>query len=212
VSDSNRPDLAQLVRGVALSRRSLFTAAIGGLGLAALSGCYAPTGPSTLSPINPLNRPTTIFGYQNGALPGSLLYTYDASCQLYRPVAGSFQAMLAAAAGDGVMLTPRQGYRDLANQQYWRQYWCGEDLCENAATPGYSNHGWGKAVDFADQNGSLTWTSKGYLWMVAHAGDFGWNHPGGVNEAWHWEWVGDGGDLYGYAIRPDLMNFAPLPA
>ena len=86
-------------------------------------------------------------------------------------------------------------------------YWCKlEASARTPRCPAHSNHGWGKAVDFVDQNGSLTWNSVGYQWLVAHAGEYGWNHPGGVNEAWHWEWVGDGGTMHGYGVRVDLMT------
>jgi hypothetical protein len=176
-----------------------------------ITGCQAAgTGPSTISPINGANSPTPIDGYTNGYLPASQLYTYSSTCQLYRPAVGSFAAMIAAAKADGVDLTPVQCYRDYANQIYWRNYWCGVGICANAAVPGTSNHGWGKAADFADQNGSLTWNSIGYQWLVANAGAWGWNHPSGVDEAWHWEWVGDGGTMHGYPIRPDLMSWNPV--
>jgi hypothetical protein len=207
--DASTSSLHGRLAASSLSRRGLFAACVGSLGLAAVTACD-PSPPSSVSPINPWNQPTTILGYSNGSLPSSILYTYDSSCQLYRPTAGSFTAMLNAAHQAGVMLAPVQGYRDYADQVYMRQYWCNEGICENAATPGYSNHGWAKAVDFRDQNGSLTWTSPGYEWLVAHAGEFGWNHPGGVNEAWHWEWVGDGGTMHGYPILPNLLGWAPL--
>ncbi len=121
---------------------------------------------------------------------------------MYKPATGSYVAMAAAARADGVYLKAAECYRDYAGQVYWRKWWCAHRICANAATPGYSNHGWGKAVDLRDQDGSLTWTSNGYKWLVAHAGEYGWNHPGGVNEAWHWEWVGDGGTMHGYASGP----------
>jgi LAS superfamily LD-carboxypeptidase LdcB len=193
---------------IRLSRRSLFTAVAGGLGMVAVANC-SPTPVATTSPISPWNRPTTIIGYENGDLPTSVLYQYDSNCELYRPTAGSFVAMVAAAAQDGVQLQPAQGYRDYAGQIDARQYWCNLGLCGNAATPGYSNHGWGKAVDLRDQNGSLGWSSIGYQWLTEHAGEYGWNHPGGVNEAWHWEWVGDGGTMHGYAVLPNLFTWAP---
>ncbi|HEX4016545.1 MAG TPA: M15 family metallopeptidase [Frankiaceae bacterium] len=192
-----------------LSRRGLFAACVGTVGLAAVAAC-APQAASSVSPINPYNQPTTVLGYSNGYLPTSILYSYDSSCQLYCPTAGSFTAMVNAAHQDGLLLEPVQGYRDYADQIYMREYWCNLGVCENAASPGFSNHGWGKAVDFQDQDGSLTWTSPGYQWLTAHAGDFGWNHPGSVNEAWHWEWVGDGGTMHGYAILPNLLGWAPL--
>ncbi len=182
----------------------LLTLLTGGL---VITGC-SPTVGADRSPINPANRPTTIAGYSNGFLPASQLYALNSNCSLYRPAVGSFQAMVAAAKADGVYLGTAECYRDYAGQVYERKYWCARKLCANAATPGYSNHGWGKAADLVDARGSLTWTSAGYRWLVAHAGEYGWNHPGGVNEAWHWEWVGDGGTMHGYGVRVDLMAWA----
>ncbi len=173
----------------------------------ALTGCQVGA-PSSGSPINPANRPTAIAGYTNGALPSSQLYTVSSTCTLYRPAVGSFNAMVAAAARDGVTLSAAECYRDYAGQVYQRNFWCSLKMCANAAMPGYSNHGWGKAADLGDQNGSLSYSSAGYRWMVANAGAWGWNHPGGVNEAWHWEWVGDGGTMHGYGVRIDLMSWA----
>jgi LAS superfamily LD-carboxypeptidase LdcB len=172
----------------------------------AVSGCQV--GHNINDPINPANRPTTLAGYSNGFLPSSLLHTYSSQCKIYKPAAGSLADMLAAAHRDGVNLQPVECYRSYAGQVYQRNYWCGVGICANAAVPGTSNHGWGKAVDLRDQNGSLSWGSVGYKWMVANASAWGWNHPGGVNEAWHWEWVGDGGTMHGYQIRVDLMSWA----
>jgi D-alanyl-D-alanine carboxypeptidase len=175
-------------------------------GALVISGCSPSMGER--SPINPANRPTTIAGYSNGYLPASQLYVVNSKCTMYRAAVGSFEAMVAAARADGVTLGTAECYRNYAGQVYERKYWCARKLCANAATPGYSNHGWGKAVDFVDAKGSLNWTSAGYRWLVAHAGEYGWNHPGGVNEAWHWEWVGDGGTMHGYGVRVDLMTWA----
>jgi hypothetical protein len=190
-----------------LSRLALLLVALIA-GVLAVSGCTIGFS-SNVSPINPANRPTTIGGYTNGSLPMSQLFVVNSSCTLYRPAVGSFEGMIAAAHAAGVNLQAAECYRDYAGQVYERKLWCSLGVCGNAAVPGYSNHGWGKAVDLRDQNGSLTWNSPGYKWMVAHAGAWGWNHPGGVNEAWHWEWVGDGGTMHGYPVRPDLMTFNP---
>jgi hypothetical protein len=178
-------------------------------GILAVSGCTAGSAVGSVNPINPANRPTTVTGYTNGDLPASQLFVVNSKCSLYRPAVGSFESMIAAAHAAGVNLQAVECYRDYAGQVYERNYWCKLNICGNAAVPGTSNHGWGKAVDLRDQNGSLTWNSVGYKWLVAHAGAWGWNHPGGVNEAWHWEWVGDGGSMHGYPIRVDLMSFNP---
>jgi hypothetical protein len=154
------------------------------------------------SPIHPDNRPSTISGATNGALPDHLLLQVSPSCQIYGPAAPSLIAMLAAAQRDGVRLAPAECYRDYAGQVAARNSWCARGACHMAAVPGTSNHGWGKAVDFSDQSGSLTFESVTYAWLKGHAAWFGWNHPGvmepggSVPEPWHWEWVGDGGRMF----------------
>lgn len=42
---------------------------------------------------------------------------------------------------------PDGAYRDIQQQHYWKAYWTGRGKPGNAATPGWSNHGWGKCVD-----------------------------------------------------------------
>lgn len=62
-----------------------------------------------------------------------------------------------------------------------------------AATPGWSNHGWGLALDLADIGPE---GSTRHRWLRQHAPEFGWDHPswarvdGRKPEAWHWEYVG----------------------
>jgi hypothetical protein len=164
-----------------------------------------------VNPIHPDNRAAPISGYTNGQLPLSLLRHVSPTCIAFRDASPSLISMIAAARRDGVNLSPSDCYRDYAGQVAMRQSWCDRNACHMAAVPGSSNHGWGKAVDFRDQSGGLTWTSAGYLWLKANAWRFGWNHPGvmgptgPVPEPWHWEWVGDGGRMfpgtsYGYGI------------
>jgi len=63
-----------------------------------------------------------------------------------------------------------------------------------AATPGTSNHGWGRAVDLG--SGINHFGSATYNWMMENAPKYGWVKPdwsrqGGVNpEPWHWEYIG----------------------
>ncbi len=63
-----------------------------------------------------------------------------------------------------------------------------------AATPGRSNHGWGRAVDLC--GGIQTFGTPEHEWMQRNAPAFGWVHPrwaepgGSRPEAWHWEYAG----------------------
>ena len=77
-------------------------------------------------------------------------------------------------------------------------------------------HGWGKAADFFDTGGTVAFGSPGYEFLKVFAGQVGWNHPawaepGGSTcpEAWHWEWVGDGGTMGGAPIIADVVALIP---
>ena len=134
-------------------------------------------------------------GLINGFLPDSVLQTITPSCRIWAPAAPSLINLLAAAHAAGVQLSPEECYRPFAEQVALRNYWCSLGACQFAAIPGTSVHGWGKAVDFADQNGSLTFSSLAYFWLKIEAGNYcfvhpSWAEPGGsAPEPWHWEWV-----------------------
>ena len=118
-------------------------------------------------------------------------------------------AMIAAAARDGVVLRATQGYRPLAEQisLFLARYvlavlglgpfgdvrwWAGRRYVRStgaaAAVPGTSNHGWGQAIDWdISQAGALAW-------LTAHAHEYGWSRPAWTFlavslEPWHWEAV-----------------------
>jgi hypothetical protein len=134
-------------------------------------------------------------GLQNGFLPDSVLQVINPNCKIWKPAASSLLIMMAFAHSAGVELTPESCYRSYADQVAVRNYWCSLGLCQFAAVPGTSVHGWGKAVDFQDQAGELTFSSVGYAWLKANASSFcfvhpAWAEPGGsAPEPWHWEWV-----------------------
>ncbi|WP_418275087.1 M15 family metallopeptidase [Isoptericola jiangsuensis] len=62
-----------------------------------------------------------------------------------------------------------------------------------AAVPGYSNHGWGVAVDL--NGGVETFGTAQYEWLRENGPLFGWDNPdwarsdGRKPEAWHWEYT-----------------------
>ncbi|UTT61308.1 transglycosylase SLT domain-containing protein [Cellulosimicrobium cellulans] len=62
-----------------------------------------------------------------------------------------------------------------------------------AAKPGWSNHGWGLALDLAGIGGE---GSTRHSWLRQNAPAYGWQHPtwartgGSRPESWHWEYVG----------------------
>ena len=152
--------------------------------------------------LDPNNRAAVVPGVTNGSLPMAYLASTASGCVAYDESINSLNAMIAQAAKDGVTLRPISCYRDYAGQVAAREEWCARGACQMAAVPGTSNHGWGKAIDFRDQSGELTFDSAGYAWLKAWAGYYGWIHPKGmeqdgpVPEAWHWEWIGDGGKMF----------------
>jgi hypothetical protein len=175
-----------------------------------VSACApAPTTPTPtgVNPINGYNKPTKPAGLTNGKIPTANLATYSTKCKTWGQAYGSLSAMVLAAKKVNVSLVPADCYRDYAGQVYWRTWWCNLGKCANAAVPGTSNHGWGKAVDMHDLSGGLPTTGAAYKWMKANAGRFGWINPILTNEAWHWEWVGDGGTMGGYKVRPGLFTY-----
>lgn len=127
----------------------------------------------------------------NGALPASVLGTIPGTFkQLLSQLVPQTDALrVAFAAHFGRPLVITDAYRDLATQQalkITKGAW--------AATPGTSNHGWGRAMDLG--SGVNVDGSPEFKWMVANAPAYGWTHPAwasdwnpanGQHEPWHWE-------------------------
>lgn len=131
-------------------------------------------------------------GFPNGRLPEQAL------CALWGTTGQVLRADAAAAFNDlsrayaeehGTPLCVTDSYRDLDEQVAVRAA-----KPTLAAVPGHSNHGWGVAVDLC--GGVQSFTDPAHVWLLAHAAEFGWFHPGwaeptGVKpEAWHWEFAG----------------------
>lgn len=149
---------------------------------------------------------------QNGRLPDNTLTTVTPSCRVANDVAPSLSRLRLASWLDGAPVAPETRsyldplpvtapriescYRSYEMQQWWRDLDCFFGNCALAAVPGTSIHGWGRAVDFEDSAGKLTFTSAGYRWLQAHAAAYGFVHPAWAEpgrpgaEAWHWEFAG----------------------
>lgn len=142
-------------------------------------------------------------GHSNGGIPSSQLtqipWATSGGGRLLRSDAtkalielnGAFRAQF------GYDMVINDAYRDLANQIKVREEWCAVGKCQNAATPGTSNHGWALAIDIGVKSGGIQYTSPEYLWLKKNAGRYGWVHPaymepGGTGpfEPWHWEYYG----------------------
>jgi hypothetical protein len=173
---------------------------------------------SAESPIHPENRPAGLEGETNGRVRPEALVGVEGVCRSGRAAGPSLALMLAAARADGVALRPGDCYRPANEQSAAKSNACGRGNCACAAGSGTSMHGWGEAVDFRDAAGTLTFGSSGYRWLKANGARFGWNHPrwaepGGsaCPEAWHWEWVGDGGRMRLDEIRADAVGILASP-
>jgi len=146
--------------------------------------------------------------FPNGEYPDTSLTVVTESCRTVNEVARPLQEMMWDAYLQGVQLRPEtvsyalpgwnppgieSCYRSLEGQQWWRNYYCFWGNCGMAAVPGTSVHGHGKAVDFQDQFGELTFDSPGYVYLANNAWRFGFFHPDWAEwwspnaEAWHWE-------------------------
>jgi hypothetical protein len=195
-------------------RIALVTAALA-VGVASPAAAETPTSPD--------NKPTPLEGVENGRVPADRLITVIPGCRVAREAGPSLALLFRQAASLNVGLTGRSCYRPVDDQVAVSSYNKSTGgPC--AATPstypdgrvkGTSNHGWGKAVDFGNAGGALTFTSAGYRFLKDHANRVGWNHPGWAGpgmacaEPWHWEWVGDGGTQGKESIRADVISLLP---
>ena len=181
---------------------------------------------SPQSPTIPANRPTPLAGTTNGEVPRSRLINVIPHCVAAREAAPSLMRLFTMARQAGVGLAAEECYRTLANEvkfanianQPGNNPACVASVgtSPSGKPVGRSMHGWGKAVDLIDFGGSLTFGSRGYAFMKQNAAKLGWNHPafaepGGSScpEPWHWEWVGDGGNLHLSAVRGDAVGLVP---
>ena len=200
------------------------TAAV--LGIALALACFGASTANAATPIRPENRPTGLPGQTNGVVSRSSLINVVPNCIAARSAAPSLSRLFTLARMSKVGLGAEECYRSLADQvkyanianQPGNNPACVASVSRapNGAPIGNSYHGWGKAVDLTDGRNSLTFASPGYAFMKKWAGSVGWNHPafaepGGSTcpEPWHWEWVGDGGNLHLSSVRGDVVGLLP---
>jgi len=180
----------------------------------------APPVAAGTSAIQPGNQPTALPGQTNGQVDPSQLIHVEGPCNAARAAGPSLARLLASARGDHVALSTEICYRPEQQQAVDSNNACSSGNCACAGPPGHSMHGWGKAVDLFENGRSMTSTgSAGFRWLKANAGRFGWNHPGWAEpggspcpEAWHWEWVGDGGTMGADPIRADVVSLTSTPS
>jgi D-alanyl-D-alanine carboxypeptidase len=178
-------DLASLLAGAGGGRASTLFAS-DGLALAGLfTASTAAAAPAVAagSPypavLNADGVPADLAAYGNGRIPEAVLAPVgDGRERMWRPAADALNALIAAAAADGVTIGVTDGYRSYdAQAQLVRT----KGLYSQgglAAAPGTSEHGWGMAAD-------LALDSRALAWMRANAGRFGFAETT-PRESWHW--------------------------
>ncbi len=125
-------------------------------------------------------------GYTTGSPFPITVVTVDGK-PVERETANAYYVMAQAADADGVALGIVSGFRTMADQEYLYGCYvnCNCNNCNLAATPGYSNHQSGHALD-------LNTSAPGiYSWLSANAASFGFYRTV-PSEDWHWEWWGGG--------------------
>jgi D-alanyl-D-alanine carboxypeptidase len=127
-------------------------------------------------------------GHRNGEIPFSAMVQVAGGW--FRPdAAASAQRWVNECAQNGIVLRFSEGFRDIPTQRYWKRYWDNRGKPGNAATPGYSNHGWAMAADVDSGSYGNNSGSARYRAVTALGRKYGWsfNIDG---EPWHAEYVG----------------------
>ena len=150
--------------------------------------CPAPPPASALAQA----RPDEGFG-------GKQIQLRAGALAAYRRMVAAARADVPALAADQRLLTIFSGYRDPAADA---ARCAAQQNCNAVVRATCSAHRTGLAMDLylgaapgyppdssADPNRLHQSRSDAYLWMVGHAGNFGFvNYP---FEPWHWEWTGE---------------------
>ena len=97
---------------------------------------------------------------------------------------GPYKDLVAAAAGDGIVVTLNSGFRSYGEQKLlFDGFQKGLPNFNQAARPGFSNHQNGSAFDLPVAGGDGNPT---YEWLKRHATSFGFVRTV-TGEPWHWE-------------------------
>lgn len=124
-------------------------------------------------------------GHANGHIPAEAMVDIGGGHRLEKNASKDWNRMVAAAERDGVHIGVTDSYRDYDAQVDVRKR---KGHIVATATPGTSNHGWGRALDI-DVNDRAT-----LQWLNQNAGKYGFVNPdwakkaGKSYEPWHWEY------------------------
>ena len=108
--------------------------------------------------------------------------------RLFTDASLSLDKLLAAATHANIKLKINSAYRTIGDQERVYGQNCKRGTCKPpTASPGTSNHGFGLAVDLANNGGTkLSISMPEYKWVAENAPRFGFKRI--ASEAWHWEY------------------------
>lgn len=127
-------------------------------------------------------------GFANGSIPLEEMVKVTPNGWLELNAANALKQMRGAAGEQGIPFVMVSAYRDYDSQVRVRAEKGGTVA---TATPGYSVHGWGRAIDV---RGTDT-----QAWLRANGARYGWiwpswaQQPGKSFEPWHFEFAGTAG-------------------
>jgi peptidoglycan hydrolase CwlO-like protein len=168
---------------------------------AAAAAADRPAPPASDSPprIPAMAPPASVVTSAPGGL-ATVTCPHGGSVTVAGSIAGNVQALLNAAANDGVSLCAVSGWRSPEKQIELRREHCGSSnyaiyympasqCSPPTARPGSSMHERGLAIDFScNGGGAIRYGNSCWNWLAAHANDYGlYNLP---SEPWHWSTSG----------------------
>lgn len=123
-----------------------------------------------------------VTGYVKGVAQELKLLPISTRSAMRWDAALAFLRMQGAAQKAGVSLVVNSGFRTMEEQRVLHQKYL-SGTGNLAATPGYSNHQGGIAVDIATGGTS----TPIYTWLVTNAARYGFKRTV-ESEPWHWEY------------------------
>ena len=138
----------------------------------------------------------------NGSLPTQILRSSNAGTMVLVDIVDDLNQLERAFQAEFNQTMSGRGNRSYEKQKELKAQWTAKGKPEFAATPGTSNHGWAKAVDFTpitsiyfgakgagksdEEAKALAVASPQYKWLTANGSTYGFSQPMDW-EPWHWE-------------------------